>query len=244
MEGRYATRTQRNHREVDRSVSGRFTPPCAVSERPHGHVWFNHRWQGSIQTAGLWLYAGFDFNATEQSRIKDAFGQWNAQPPTLWFNYKGLGTFPLSCPGNTGGGPRNRNPVEWSALPNPTIARTIPCFESDGNEMDHFIILVDPDVAWYTGGSAGAIDDNQNDFEVDFWAALTHEYGHALGFRPLGEVFDPPGHFMFDSGSSNPCPGLSEPAHSTLCDDVTVELPSTYFRTLWTHDTHTFDAAY
>lgn len=102
------------------------------------------------------------------------------------------------------------------------IANTTPCMVS--GLMESYLIRYGTDPAWYNG--TGSVPSG----ERDFWSNVTHELGHAGGFKPA--------HFVAGTAA---CPGSNNTNQSTMCEYSSLY---THWRTLTSHDTSVFAFEY
>lgn len=82
-------------------------------------------------------------------------------------------------------------------------AMTIKCDRDENEKIDFFIVLIDIETGAYTWDNVAPTAAKP----VSFWAYMTHEAGHVIGFN-----------IHWQPGSEVPCVNQS-PDHNTMCDD-------------------------
>jgi hypothetical protein len=181
------------------------------------------------------------------SRVRSAAQNWNGLPNAgdFRFVYKGAGTYSHRCAGST----TNRNPIfagridgrDGNDIPLPdgdfhtepddpktnTLAITVACPDTaHPGRIGRFMMKFDSAEPWYDI-SEQPIGSTQ----IDRASIAVHEFGHATGFGTTDSQ-----HF---ASYGSYCQGDSA---QTMCPFY--ESGSTYWRSLGTHDIHTFAAVY
>lgn len=157
-----------------------------------------------------------------RNSIRAGDGVWDALGGTTEpdFFSQTVSSSGYSCAGGAGSG---RSAVHYGAIDGATgiLGVTTWCIPSGEYYLDAFRILYDSAEVWYSGSGDAPPD------QRDVRSVSAHEFGHATGFY---------GHFT----ASDLCGDVG--TDQTMCGYYT---PGTErFRTLETHDVHTFEGAY
>lgn len=192
-----------------------FTPVPATA---HSTAFFTPKWK---TTSPDWAYTTSFPLGAYRDRISSGVSQWNArnQSVKFYFVQQTRANYAYaSC--NL---PYNQNSVHWYSLDGPdgNVARAYRCVDKNLEILDENLV-VDKDEKWYTGtGDAGPL-------QYDLWSVTAHEWGHMFGWY---------GHY---AQSESIC--ANQASQETMCPFY--NLGTERWRTLGTHDGHTFDAAY
>lgn len=159
-----------------------------------------------------------------RTRVKDGAAEWDAVNTSLDFKFDGtdLSESFNDCPNAL-----DKSTVFYLSIIDPPgediLGYTLSCpYNSDSTRLKAFHLAFDSGNSWYSGtGDPSASD-------VDTWSVATHELGHAGGFS---------GHFAGAVCSSSP-----STTDQTMCPNY--EFGRKCWRTLETHDIHTFASRY
>lgn len=159
-----------------------------------------------------------------RDRAKDGAQTWNAEPPAMGLEFQGEGSqFTADCTNLT----NPYNGLWWSDMGGVggQWGVTMRCWHTGTSTMHDAQIYFDSTELWWTSTSPTPVD------KLDAWGAAVHEFGHALGFSG-----------PYASGHFDPAAAVCSGAEQTMCPYM--GYAESNFRTLETHDKHTFDNAY
>jgi hypothetical protein len=210
------------------SVLASFLPANRATAHPVGDH-YHQKWAPPWEVS--WGFTDGFPDGAKRDRVVDAFASWNEEnQPLQWI--QSAADFPnfdpTVCPQ-----PARRNGVHWK---NVDLAYASVCFDAAGNILSAQIVADSSGTTWWT--SVDPVPTTQ----YDLWSAVSQEIGHTTGFLYGGPVNNP-GHWP--DGNTTLCP---DPYSSnylqrhTMCE---VLWPGTRVqRKPYTHDDHTFAAAY
>lgn len=162
--------------------------------------------------------------SASRARTGDAADTWDNRGQSIGFRTTGIISNVSSDPCAE---LWNVNSIHRGTIDGPGdfLMETNVCWNPSTDSMLRFTITYDSAEEWdTTTGTPGTS-------ELDFWGAMTHEFGHgAGGWIPHWD----------EAGAGDLCPWTS--SRHTMCS--TMSPGNTWFRTLGTHDGHTFDAQY
>lgn len=185
-------------------------------------LWFsspvNFYWSGNPN----WWHTIPDIAA----RMVEGVNTWNLAPATLHMGTPGdWAGLSEDCDLNSPG----QNGLFWTNLGGAggDLGLTDICVYPGTNQIRTVNVAIDgTEPNWHTGSGNPPAD------RWDLRSITTHEFGHATGFH---------GHWP-DWGFPGLCPQSS--TTQTMCTNISWYLGHTYFRTLGSHDSHTFDNRY
>lgn len=203
----------------------------SIATAHDGVTYFPSKWKRDSSVE--WTFVDtFPSGSGQRNRIKDADGPWNAQGQTMYF-VKSSGDVP-NYPANRNcdnlGYQQNAFHWDYNGIDGQFgfAMLTYVCrFTSDTSEMKAFNTRIDSDEVWHFDSSTPPPS-----YATDLQAHATHELGHAAGFAgPYSS-----GHFWKDG---KPC---TDKPKQTMCPEISYG--KAYWRSLESHDIHTFDYRY
>lgn len=172
--------------------------------------------------------------ALRRDRVRDSFDTWQSAPGVLTFDRK------ADIAGSSDGcQPAGKSVVLWPLMDGEggVLAETRVCtYVGQPNRLKSFWIRVDRSENWYFQTSTPPPSN-----KVDLQAVATHEVGHATGWG-FANAQD---HMGENQGV------LIQPEYTNRCENTPIEtmcpfigFGEGFWRSLETHDLHTFDNRY